>query len=253
MSSIPRSASILVVAGRDPTGGAGVDADREAAHAHGVEAELVVTADTDQDGVRVHGVYPRDPKVWLAEARSALARGPRALKSGLLPGADHVAAFAELVREVRGLPLVVDPVLAASGGEVFLDAAGIAVLLEELFALGPIVTPNLGEAARLALLPIEALALPGGRVRAAELLLERGAAAVLVKGGHGAEDPVLDLVFERGRAPRWHAHPRAKRGSLHGSGCRYASAVAAGLASGRSVWDAAETAGRYVGSLVASR
>lgn len=235
---------VLVVAGHDPTGGAGVDADREALAAHGAEMLEVVTARTEQDGLHVRALGARDPEEWLAEARAALAAGPAAVKAGLLPGADHVRAFGRLADELGGVPVVVDPVLAASGGEPFLDDAGIAALVEELFPRGPVLTPNLPEAVRLTGLE--------DPVDAARALLERGASAVVLKGGHGGEDPVRDLVLAAGAEPVWHEHARVPGRSLHGSGCRHASALAAGLAAGLPLAAAAAAAGLYVLGLIAA-
>ncbi len=248
---------ILVLAGHDPTGGAGVDADREAALAHGVDAHCVVTAETDQDGRQVFAIRPRDPEEWLAEARAWLRSeglGDRTvIKTGLLPGADHVHAVAQLAREFAGLCWVVDPVLASSGGTRFLDERGQAALLEELLPLGPILTPNLPEAALLtARLPKE-LADPKQRIAAGRELLDRGARAVLLKGGHGFEDPVRDLVLARGASPAWHDHARIPGASLHGSGCRYASTVAAELAQGSSLEAATDAAGRFLVALLAKK
>ncbi len=243
---------VLVVGGRDPTGGAGVDADREALERHGARGAFVVTARTDQDGVRVRSIGAREPHAWAAEARAALAaERPSVIKSGLLPGAEHVGALAELLR-ASGVRAVVDPCLAASGGERFLDDAGRARLLDELVPLGVVLTPNLPEACALAGLEPDALdADLDRRVALARELVARGAGAVLLKGGHGSEDPVHDLVLERGAAPRWHRHPRALGRRIHGSGCRYASAVAAGLARGLTLEAAAAAAGEYVRRLVA--
>jgi hydroxymethylpyrimidine/phosphomethylpyrimidine kinase len=266
VSARPR---ILVVAGHDPSGGAGVDADREAAVYMGAEARCVVTAWTRQDGRRVAALGARDPADWLSEARAELAaEPPAALKSGLLPGASHVRALAVLIGELCGrspdAPVVVDPVLAASSGEPFLDAAGIEALLLELAPLGVVLAPNLPEAARLAGVDLAALARDpraggdpdaGPRVRAAQALLARGAAAVVLKGGHGAEDPVLDLVLAAGAPPRWLGHARvahAQSGGLRGTGCRFATALAAGLASGLPLAEAAARAGEWVAERIAA-
>jgi len=256
-------ALVVVVAGHDPTGGAGVDADARAARSQGVAARCVVTARTRQDGRRVHALGARPVADWLSEARAALAADelpPRvALKAGLLPGAEHVRAFAELCAALpRPLPVVVDPVLAASGGERFLDADGVAALLAELVPRGVVLTPNLPEAAELCGRPPAELAagFPGApdgggpRLAAARELVARGASAVVLKGGHGSEDPVRELVLERGREPVWLEHPRVPGASLHGSGCRFASALAAGLARGRPLAEAAARAGAHVAELL---
>ena len=249
------SIRVLVVAGHDPSHGAGVDADREAAWHFGVEAACIVTARTDQDGVRVRSVGARPAREWLAEARAELVAAEEApfgaLKSGLLPDADAVRTLARLVDELpRAMPVVVDPVLAASGGEVFLDDAGIDALLAELVPRGVILTPNLVEAARLAGVELERLERErAAREAAARTLLERGASAVLLKGGHAAGEEVADLVLERGLAARWLVHPRVP-GRLHGSGCRFASAVAAQLALGKELVPSTREAGRWVTELL---
>lgn len=248
------SPRVLVVAGHDPTGGAGVDADRAALARSGAEAECVVTAWTDQDGTSVRAIEPRPSADWLEEARYALAAPVHALKSGLLPGAAAVRSLAALIDELtraKAVPIVVDPVLAASGGEVFLDEEGIDALLAELLARGVILTPNLPEAARLAGLELAALqAERGERVRAAEALLARGARAVVLKGGHAEDDELADLVLERSAEPVWLTRPRVRGARLHGSGCRFASTLAARLAHGESLARAAEAASAYLDELL---
>ena len=248
---------ILVLAGHDPTGGAGVDADREAALAHGVEANCVVTAETDQDGTTVSAIRPRDPAEWLEEAREWLfanASDERmVVKTGLLPGADHVRAVAALAREFDGLCLVVDPVLASTGGTCFLDERGQTALLGELLPLGPILTPNLPEAAQLTGRSPDELVDCDQRIAVGRELLDLGAKAVLMKGGHGGEDPVHDLILTPGDSPAWHDHARILGANLHGSGCRYATTVAAELACGHSLEAAAEAAGRFLVALLAKK
>lgn len=252
---------LLIVAGHDPSyrggarGGAGIDADREAAERFGVVALGVVSAWTEQSAGRVHAVRARPAAEWLAEARRVLAEPVHAAKSGLLADAAAVRALAaladELARHHPAAPLVVDPVLAASGGEPFLDPAGIAALLEELAPRGVILTPNLPEAARLTGLALPALvAARAERLRAAGALLERGCRAVVLKGGHAEDDPAADLVLARGLAPVWLERPRRRGARLHGSGCRFASALAAGLAKGEPLPAAAALAGTWLAELL---
>lgn len=255
-----RRARVLVVAGHDPSyrgpsGGAGVDADREALERQGVEAVCVVTAWTEQDGAHVHALRPRAPEDWLAEARLAAREPVQALKSGLLPAADAVRALATLVDELRRdapeLPVVVDPVLAATGGEPFLDEPGLASLLSELLPRRVILTPNLPEAARLTGLPLARLQTDrAARLDAARSLLARGARAVLLKGGHATDDPAQDLCLEHDAPPLWLPHPRLPGARLHGSGCRHASTVAAILALGAPLPTAARTAGTTLQALL---
>ena len=273
--------AILVVAGHDPSGGAGVDADAEAGRRFGVVVEAVVTAWTRQDGRRVEAVGARLPEEWAAEVRALAPRRFGVWKSGLLPGAAHVRALARLLAEARAedppfpatsaggagpegrLPrggwglgmgeprLVVDPVLAASGGERFLDEAGLRVLREELLPLGPILTPNVPEAARLVGLDEgELVRSLEARRWAAASLLERGAAAVVLKGGHGEGAEVVDLVCAAGEAPVELRRARVAGAGIHGSGCRHASALACGLARGEGLVAAAEAAGRWLQELL---
>lgn len=234
MASFPASACprVLVLAGHDPSGGAGVHADREACAAAGGEARLVTTAWTAQDGTRVHAVRERDPALVLAEALAIAAPGVDALKLGLLPGARAVRCAADLVALVRrriapSLRVVVDPVLAASGGEAFLDAEGVRALLEHLVPLGVVLTPNLDELACLVGAPRRELdADLDARAAAARRLLERGALAVIVKGGHGVESPIVDLLVERAHVLRFSGPARTRGARMHGSGCRHASFLA---------------------------
>lgn len=249
---------ILVLAGRDPTAGAGVDADREAAEAFEVEARCVITADTRQDGQRVQAVLPRDAIAWRAEARRLLVERPAAIKTGLLAGAAQIEAARDVLLAAQHaaprLPVVVDPLVAASGGERFLDGAGVEALLERLVPLGVVLTPNLPETAELCGLDLGVLERhDAARVDAARALLERGASAVCVKGGHANGAQVRDLVLRRGAAPLWIARERVAGRRLHGSGCRFASALAAALARGVDLERAAQQAGAFVARLIASR
>jgi len=278
----PPAPALLVVGGHDPTGGAGVDADREAALHLGVEARTVVTAWTRQDGRRVTSLGAREPGEWAREAREQGAFGLPVWKSGLLPGAAHVRELARLCRaaraEDRGNPatalaaarpegsapqggwgfgtatkplLVVDPVLAATGGEPFLDDAGIGALLEEILPLGPVLTPNLPEAARLVGARVGELeGSLEARVAAARRLCVRGAAAVVLKGGHARDERVVDLVLVAGAEPVALSRPRVRGGGIHGSGCRYASALAAGLLRGKALSAAARAAGDWLQELL---
>ena len=260
---------LLAVAGHDPSYrfeaglgcGAGVDADREAAGHFGVSCISVVTAWTEQEAGRVLEVGAVTPGIWLNEAVGYVRelRGELgALKFGLLPSAVAVEAALALVREARrlrpDLPVVLDPVLAASGGEVFLDEAGRRVLLESLLSEGIVLTPNRPEAASLT---EQALGTdPMDLVRALCLRMQTGSPrtqalrGLVLKGGHGGEDPVRDHVVDGAGKLHVHEHPRKVGASLHGSGCRHASAVAAGLALGRSLPEAAAAAGDWLGELV---
>lgn len=217
---------LVACGGVDPSGGAGLDADRDAAEGLGAEFLGVVTCRTDQDDAAVRSVTAVDG--WWDEVP---AEG--ALKFGLLPRPEDLHAAAELVRPGA----VVDPVVASSSGHTFWDGACIEAFRAVLLPAGPVVTPNLPEA--------EVLVGERDPERAAERLLELGASAVVIKGGHGEGAQVRELVWPRGGDPAWLEHPRLP-GSLRGTGCRFASALALELARGASLTAACERASALV-------
>jgi hydroxymethylpyrimidine/phosphomethylpyrimidine kinase len=243
---------VLAVGGHDSSGGAGVDADREAIEFAGARSALVITARTVQDERGVRELGARAPSTWSREARAALEPGVHALKLGLLPGSEAVLAAAALVESLaEGIPVVLDPVLEASSGTRFHDDAGRAELCRVLLPLGLIWTPNLPELAELTGATLDQLSVHlEARQEAASLLLRAGASAVVVKGGHGLEEPVLDLVFEAAGTVHRLGHPRGVGPGIRGSGCRFASHLAAGLALGRDLPSAVGEAGSWVGRLI---
>jgi hydroxymethylpyrimidine/phosphomethylpyrimidine kinase len=237
---------LLVIAGRDSSGGAGVDADREVAREAGISAAIVVTAETRQGEGGLEALGARAVGAWKAEAEAALGEGVGAIKIGLLPGAEHVVAAAELLRGASGVPVVVDPVLGPSSGGRFLDEAGVVALCDVLLPMGCVITPNLDEAAELTGRSPAALAANlEERVAAAGTLLECGAGAVVLKGGHGGGD-LLDLVWEAGGRPEWLELERVP-GALRGTGCRHATSLAIGLGRGLGIAAAARAAAQLVG------
>jgi hydroxymethylpyrimidine/phosphomethylpyrimidine kinase len=247
---------LLVVAGRDSSGGAGVDADLEAVRWGGASAVIVVTAETQQGAEGLLELGARPPREWAREAELALESGVDAIKIGLLPGAEHVEAASQLIQKVRGMaeeiPVVVDPVLAPTLGGRFLDERGVEALKEVLLPAGCILTPNLSEAAELtgrssSLLMEHHQA----RIEAAEQLLELGATGVLLKGGH-AEGELLELICEPGADPKW-LHLERRSGSLRGTGCRHSTAVAVSLARGHGLLEAADAASAWIGSLIGAQ
>ena len=227
---------ILVVAGHDSSGGAGLDADRAAIEQAGCAILPVATALTDQDAREFRSLGARRVEDWWNEAQAALGNRPAAIKFGLLPGRAHLRAAAELVALARAqlgsaLPVVLDPVLGSSTGGRFVDDEGVQEYRAALLPLRLFWTPNLPEAAELmggslAVLESELEA----RWRWAQGWMGEGAEGLVLKGGHGREDPVMDLVLSREEGLAWNSHPRVPGGKLRGSGCRYASRLAAALA-----------------------
>jgi hydroxymethylpyrimidine/phosphomethylpyrimidine kinase len=246
---LTRAPRLLLIGGTDSSHGAGLDADRDAAIHFGASWETFVTADTVQDAAGVHAVEPRP--FWWFDAGYAIEDGVDGIKLGLLPDLDAIHGAAQLVGHARSagfeLPVVVDTVIAASSGTRFWGARELATFRRIVLRAGPILTPNLPELAELADVPVATLAFDlDAREAAARVLLRLGARAVVVTGGHGGEDPLVDLVVPMGAPAFAVRRARVPGGGIRGSGCRFATALASGLARRQSLVAAAEAAGEFV-------
>jgi hydroxymethylpyrimidine/phosphomethylpyrimidine kinase len=236
---------VLVVAGLDPSGGAGLVADLEALRAAGARGWAVAAALTAQGPSGARGFEPASEAMLLAQLDALLPAGrggerPRAVKTGMLGTAALARALAArlALAPLARVPAVVDPVLAASSGAPLLELGGLApgAALAPLLSRARLATPNLPELAALAGRDVST---EEGAIRAARELPAR---AVLVKGGH-RDGPPLDLLVERGRVVRFGG--RRRPGDARGTGCRLASAIAGRLAAGDGL-DAAVAAAKRI-------
>lgn len=247
MSSIvidhPSPAVVLLVGGTDPSGGAGLAADIKAAAAAGVLGEIVVTAVTFQSSGSVEGWEPVSTGAVSRQIEAVLRDGPPgAVKSGMLGSAAVASELAGLLRSrLPEVPYVLDPVLVAGSGGSLHEGGMPGMVRDALVPLSALCTPNLDEAE----------ALTGLRVRdresmerAAARIVEMGAGAALVKGGHLEGEPA-DFLLAGGRG-RWFEGRRTCPGKLHGTGCTLASATAARLAAGAGVEEAVESSLHYL-------
>lgn len=235
----PSPPVVLTVAGSDSGGGAGIQADLKTFCAHGVYGASVLTAVTAQNtrGVTaVHGVPPAIVEAQLDAVFGDLEVA--AVKIGMLGNAEVVRAVADGLRRHASPHVILDPVMVAQSGDVLLEESAVAALVEELLPLADVVTPNLPEASRLTGLDLdEALedADEDSMAEAGRLLAERSGderpTAVLVKGGHGSGEEVVDLLWHEGVVRRF-VHPRIRTRSTHGTGCTLSSAIAARRALG---------------------
>lgn len=219
----------LTVAGSDPSGGAGLQADLKTFAAFDVYGAAVVTCATAQDTTGVRGIARLDPgfvRDQLVAVLDDLDVG--AAKTGMLGTAAIVWTVSDVLaaRAVR-IPLVVDPVMVATSGDALLDADAVDAVRRRLLPLAALATPNLPEAAVLAGRPVEGAA---GMRDAARAIRDFGARAVLVKGGHATGD-ATDLLLDDDGFREFRAE-RLDVGPLHGGGCSLSAAIAAGLASG---------------------
>lgn len=233
---------VLVIAGSDSGGGAGVQGDIKTITALGAYAATAVTAITVQNTLGVTGAHPIPVDVVIAQARAVHEDiGVDVVKTGMLGDADVVRAVAGWLAKTK-LPAVIDPVMIAKGGHPLLADSALSALRRELIPLAALLTPNAPEASALTGRPVETEA---DMRAAAQDLLALGAKAVLMKGGHIEGDHLVDLLITSDEEVRFEGLRIATR-HTHGTGCALASAVAAGLANGRSLEVAVAEARAYV-------
>lgn len=214
---------VMILAGNDPTGGAGIAADIETLVSLGCHPAPVVTALTVQDTHNVHALWPVDPDLVLAQARAVLADLPVAvIKIGVIGSADNAAALHELLIAHPDLPVVLDPVLAAGGGTALANSSLIEAIRDLLLPRTTVLTPNSLEARRLA---PEADTLEACGMA----LLARGCRQVLLTGGHESTAEVINTLYGNNRRLESWRWPRLP-GEHHGSGCTLSAAIAALLA-----------------------
>jgi hydroxymethylpyrimidine kinase/phosphomethylpyrimidine kinase len=230
--------TVLIIAGSDPGAGAGLQQDLKVTTLLGAYGLTVVTALTVQNSQGVTAVHPVAPEVVAAQLEAVLSDFPvAAVKVGMLATPEIVHTVAEALKGLNGIPLVLDPVLAAGGGFPLLMAEGIARLTAELLPLTDLLTPNAPEAAHLTGLTVQT---PEDLEEAARRLQALGPPWVLAKGGHLPGEPV-DVLTDGQNAYRLPG-VRLAAPNNHGGGCLLASAAAAGLAQGLSVPEAVNQA-----------
>jgi len=242
--SVPHRGRVLVIAGSDSGGGAGLQADLKTVTALGGYAATAVTAITVQNTLGVAGVFPVPVDVIEAQGRAVLDDiGADALKTGMLGDTATVEVVARLLDHAAGIPAVVDPVMIAKGGSPLLAPEAIGAVKTLLVPRAALLTPNAPEATALTGLPT---ATTGDLRRAGRALLAMGARAVLMKGGHLEGARVVDLLLTRDGDEALFEGERIETRHTHGTGCTLASAIASGLAQGLSLHDAVERACAYV-------
>lgn len=235
----------LTIAGSDAGGGAGIQADLKTFAARGVYGMSALTAITAQNTVGVQGVFELPPEFVALQIDSLMSDiGADAVKTGMIANAAIIAVVAQKVRQYQMPHLVVDPVMMAKGGDPLLRPEAIRALIEQLIPLAEVVTPNAPEAEALTGRRIETL---DEMKEAASMIRQRGARNVVVKGGHIAAFPgeSVDVLFDGEEFTLLRAE-RIETENTHGTGCTFASAIAAELAKGASVKEAAQTAKAYV-------
>ncbi len=238
------SGNVLIIAGSDSGGGAGIQADIKTVTALGGYAATAITALTAQNTRGVQGVLGIDPDFIRHQMQAVLDDIPiNAMKTGMLHDGPVIAAVAETLKSYRRhIPIVVDPVMIAQSGDSLLAESAVADIAAKLLPLASVLTPNIPEAEKLlgrAIPDVEAM-----RSAAVELA-ERGPEAVLLKGGHLEGAIMTDVLASRGGIEVF-SDPRIETRHTHGTGCTLASAIATGLAQDLSVGEAVARARRYL-------
>ncbi len=241
---------VLVIAGSDSGGGAGIQADIKTITALGAFAATAVTALTAQNTLGVHGMMPVPTAFIRQQIEVVLSDiGADVIKIGMLGDIAAIDAVSDALQSLApNVPVVVDPVMVAKGGHALLATQAIHGLRQRLLPLATLITPNLPEAEALTGLTVRTKA---EMHAAATQLLTMGARAVLLKGGHMASDTVVDLLASHTGIEAF-AAPRIQTMHTHGTGCTTASAVAAGLAQGLDLRDAVIRARLYVRAAISS-
>src|SRR6267143_4558277 len=239
----------LTIAGSDSGGGAGIQADLKTFHQFGVFGTSVLTAVTAQNTVGVRAWEPVPVELVIRQL-DALADDlpPAAMKSGMLGSAPLVEAVADGIARRRLPNYVLDPVMVATSGDRLLDRDAERLIVQRLVPLAALVTPNLDEAAVLVGWSVRD---PDDMERAGRKLVQLGARAALVKGGHLAGEEVVDVLVSGGTVRRF-TRPRLDTTSTHGTGCTLSAAIAAGLALGRPLERAVEDALDFVQRAIAA-
>ena len=233
----------LTIAGSDPSGGAGIQGDLKTFHAHGVYGMAVLTALTVQNTRGVTGVHDVPPEFVAAQLRAVLEDMPvGAAKTGMVSVTATIEAVAEVLERQPVPHLVVDPVMVSTSGDALLHDDAVSAVVERLFPLATVITPNIPEAERILEKSIQT---PEQMRQAAIALKELGAKAVLLKGGHLEGPQLIDLLYFEGGFREFSA-PRIETEHTHGTGCAFAAGVAAQLARGAQLEEAVSRARDFV-------
>lgn len=234
---------VLTIAGSDSGGGAGIQADIKAMSANGVYGMSVITAITAQNTEEVTDVFELPVSIVAAQLDAVFDDFEiSAVKTGMLASADIITAVTKLLKPQNVANLVVDPVMISKTGHPLLKPDAIDVLTRDLLPLALVVTPNVHEAQRLSGIEIKSL---GDARQAAKVIHKHGCKNVLIKGGHLIQEKGADLLYD-GRFFSVFRGEFIDTPHTHGTGCTYASAIAAQLARGKALPQAVQTAKGYV-------
>ena len=233
---------VLSIAGSDSSGGAGIQADIKTITAHKMYAMTAITALTAQNTTGVYGVEEASPE-FVGKQLDCIFQDifPDAVKIGMVSNQEIIKVIGAKLREYKAENIVIDPVMVATSGSALMVEGAGKTLVEELFPLGKILTPNIPEAEALSGTEIKSRQ---DMEEAARIISSFTGGAVLVKGGH-LTDRADDLLYEQGKST-WLSGERVENPNTHGTGCTLSSAIACGLAAGKSLEDSVREAKAYI-------
>ena len=233
----------MTIAGSDSGAGAGIQADLKTFAALGVYGTSVLTAITAQNTRGVSGIHEVPTELIRAQIQAVVSDiGANAVKTGMLSSTEIIETVAEEVRRLGLATLVVDPVMVANGGDRLLKENAVEAMRSKLLPLAMVITPNGPEAEVLTGIKVRS---PQDARRAAEEIVRMGARSVVVKGGHLSGHDAVDTFYD-GEEFREFSAPRVQTRNTHGTGCTFASGIAAGLAKGLALQEAVGQAKEYV-------
>lgn len=234
--------TVLTIAGSDSSGGAGIQADIKTIEFNGVYATCAITALTAQNTLGVKDIFRVPPK-FLEEQLDAVFEDipPDAVKIGMISSAELVFSAAKKLRQYNAAHIVVDPVMVATSGASLTGGEAVKALVDEIFPLAEIVTPNIREAEALSKTTIRG---KDDMFTAARIIAARSGCAVLLKGGHSVAD--ADDLLVQGDSAVWLEGKRVDNPNNHGTGCTLSSAIAANLAKGFCLKEAVARAKEYI-------
>ena len=241
--------SVLAIAGSDSSGGAGIQADIKTIQAHNLFAQSAITALTAQNTTGVYGVFDV-PADFVAQQIDVVFDDirPDAVKIGMVSSPAIVEAIADALVRNQASNIVVDPVMVATSGSELSSSDAVVALRERLIPLATVITPNMPEAEVLA---GDAISGADGQERAASSIASAFGVAVLVKGGHGENDANDVLAYPTGAVVRFDGE-RVDTRNTHGTGCTLSSAIACGLAAGKTLEESIADAKRYITGALAA-
>lgn len=236
---------ILSIAGSDSSGGAGIQADIKTITMLGGYAMTAITTVTAQNSVGVQAIAPMSGAVVAQQIASCIEDiGVDAVKIGMLHDEEIINAVADALNHLPDdVPIVLDPVMIATSGAALIAPEAITALRHALFPAATLLTPNLPELGHLV---ERSLSTSDHMIKAAEELSENTGAAVLAKGGHTADDKIIDLLIQPGRNPGYFEHARINTSHTHGTGCTLSSAIATLLGHGQSLENAVRLGRNFV-------